>query len=301
MIDEPTLAQWLEQARSLVDERKLLHALQLYYKITEASPELDIAWVELAYVQFALKQYEAAEKTLLRAVSTSNEPQEILFLVGNLYLKLEQYPKALTYYKKLLGEQRTLNNDLRAHLNFNAALAYYYRNNICLAEIHFRAARRIDPRFPKINESLGELLLRRGAYAEAIECLKEAVSNEQDSSIARFMLGTAYAKMYDWRRAHEEFVVAIDMDPNEPRAWHMCGEALLSLHRLDEAERYLRKALEMNPQLTDAVVDFGFLFLRRGDYQRAKELFEEALQLEPHHARALQGTRELKHSQQPQA
>jgi tetratricopeptide (TPR) repeat protein len=301
MIDEPTLAQWLEQARSLVDERKLLHALQLYYKITEASPELDIAWVELAYVQFALKQYEAAEKTLLRAVSTSNEPQEILFLVGNLYLKLEQYPKALTYYKKLLGEQKTLNNDLRAHLNFNAALAYYYRNNICLAEIHFRAARRIDPRFPKINESLGELLLRRGAYAEAIECLKEAVSNEQDSSIAHFMLGTAYAKMYDWRRAHEEFVVAIDMDPNEPRAWHMCGEALLSLHRLDEAERYLRKALEMNPQLTDAVVDFGFLFLRRGDYQRAKELFEEALQLEPHHARALQGTRELKHSQQPQA
>jgi len=301
MIDEPTLATWLEQARSLVDERKLLHALQLYHKLTEASPELDIAWVELAYVQFELKQYEAAEKTLLRAVSTSTEPQEILFLVGNLYLKLGQYQKALTYYKKLLGEQKTLNNDLRAHLNFNTALAYYYKENIRLAEIHFRATRRIDPRFPKINESLGELLLRRGAFAEAVECLKEAIATEQYSWIAHYMLGSAYAKMYDWRKAHDEFVIAIDMDPNEPRAWHMCGESLLSLHRLDEAERYLQKALEMNPQLTDAVVDFGYLFLRRGDSQRAKELFEKALQLEPHNSRALQGARELRQSQPPQA
>jgi len=61
------------------------------------------------------------------------------------------------------------------------------------------------------------------------------------------------------------------------------------------------EALEMNPQLTDAVVDFGFLFLRKGDSQRAKELFEKALQLEPHNARALQGARELKQSQPPQA
>ena len=301
MIDEPTLSQWLEQARTLVEERKLLHALQLYYKITAAAPSLDIAWVELAYVQYELKQYPAAEKTLLKAVSTSEEPQEILFLVGNLYLKLGQYPKALTFYKRLLGQQQTLIKDLRAHLNFNTALAYYYRDNIRLAEIHFRATRRIDPRFPKINESLGELLLRRGALAEAVECLKDAVAHEQDSWIGHYMLGTAYAKMYDWRRAHDEFAIAVEMDPNEPRAWLMCGEALLALHKLDEAERYLRKALELNPQLTDAVVGFGFLFLRRGDYQRAREFFEQALQLEPHHSRALQGTRELKLSLNPQS
>src|SRR3989304_5620373 len=76
-----------------------------------------------------------------------------------------------------------------APLNSNAALAYYYRDNIRLAEIHFRATRRIDPRFPKINESLGELLLRRGAYGEAVECLKEAVASEQNSWIAHYMLG----------------------------------------------------------------------------------------------------------------
>jgi tetratricopeptide (TPR) repeat protein len=108
------------------------------------------------------------------------------------------------------------------------------------------------------------------------------------------MLGTAYAKVYDYRRAHDEFVAAIDSNPKEPRAWQMCGEVLLSLQRLDEAERYLHKALELNPLLIDAVVDFGYLFLQRGEYQRARECFEQALQREPGHSKALEGSRELK-------
>ncbi len=299
MIDEPTLSQWLEEARAFVEERKLLHALQLYYKITAAAPSLDIGWVEMAYVQFEMKQYAAAENTLLKAVTTSSEPQEIFFLVGNLYLKLGDHGKALSYYKKLLGHQQWLAKDLRAHLNFNTALAYYSRNNVKLAEVHFRATRRIDPSFPKINESLGELLLQRGAYTEAIQCLKQAITLESYSWIAHYLLGTAYAKIFDWRKAHDEFVAAIDMDPNEPRAWQMCGEVLLSLQRLDEAERYLRKALELNPLLTDAVADFGFLFLKRGELQRAREYFERALELEPQNSKALQGAREVKIAQPP--
>jgi tetratricopeptide (TPR) repeat protein len=299
MVDEPTLSQWLEEARAFVEERKLLHALQLYYKITAAAPSLDIGWVEMAYVQFEMKQYAAAENTLLKAVATSSEPQEIFFLVGNLYLKLGDHGKALSYYKKLLGHQQWLAKDLRAHLNFNTALAYYSRNNVKLAEVHFRATRRIDPSFPKINESLGELLLQRGAYTEAIQCLKQAITLESYSWIAHYLLGTAYAKIFDWRKAHDEFVAAIDMDPNEPRAWQMCGEVLLSLQRLDEAERYLRTALELNPLLTDAVADFGFLFLKRGDLQRAREYFERALELEPQNSKALQGAREVKIAQPP--
>jgi Tfp pilus assembly protein PilF len=44
-------------------------------------------------------------------------------------------------------------------------------------------------------------------------------------------------------------------------------------------------------------VDFGYLFLQRGDFQRARECFERALQLEPGHSKALRGTRELKLTQ----
>lgn len=294
MIDEPTLSQMLEQARGYAQEGKFLHAVQVYHKITILVPTLDVAWVELASVYYELKHYEAAENTLLKAMNDSSEPQEILFLVGNLYLKLEQYDPALSYYKKLLAQERTLAKDLRSHLHFNMGLAYFYKNSTRFAEQHFRATQKLDPAFPKINESLGELLLRRGAVAESIRLLREGIATDPYSWISHYMLGVAYTKMLDWKKAYEEFVTAIEMDPNEPRAWQMCGEVLLSLSRLEEAEQYLRKALELYPHFTEAVVDFGFLFLKRGDYQRAREYFEQALMLEPVNARALQGKRQLK-------
>ena len=100
-------------------------------------------------------------------------------------------------------------------------------------------------------------------------------------------------KTKSWTSAYEEFVAAVEMDPNEPNGWQMCGEVLLSLERFDEAERYLRKALELNPHLTDAIANVGFLYLLRGDAQTASECFERALALEPRNPKALRGKQQV--------
>ncbi|MBI2619166.1 MAG: tetratricopeptide repeat protein [Ignavibacteriales bacterium] len=293
MIDEPTLSQMLEQARGYVEERKLLHASQMYRRITEAAPELESAWVELSHVYSELRQYQAAENVLQRAMSRSNDPNKITFLLGNLYFRCGDSNRALTYYKQLLVHERQLSLTLRSHLEFNIALCYFSRGNFKLAESHFRKTKRIDPQFPKINESLGELLLRRNVLPEAITVLKQAIVDDPSSWIGHYLLGLAFARRRQWAGAYDEFVSAVEMDPNEPNGWQMCGEVLLALERYEEAERYLRKSLELNPQLTDAIANVGTLYLRRGDSETASECFERALSLEPRNAKALRGKEEL--------
>ncbi len=294
MIDEPALSLMLDQARAAVDEGKLLHAVQHYRRILSLLPSFEIAWIELSQLFAQLKNYEAAEGALLKALQHSNDATEIIMLLGDLNSKIGKYEQALSYYKRLLDQEKNLSHSLRIRLHFNAGLTYFYRNNFRLAEQHFRATRRLEPKFPKINESIAELLLRRGAVAEATDLLNQAIAVDPYSFIAHYLLGTAYARMYDWRKSYEEFVAAIDNDPSEPTAWQMCGEVLLKLQQLDEAEQYLRKALELNPHLTDAIVNFGYLFLKRGDHQRAREYFEQALKLEPDNPKALQAATELK-------
>jgi len=67
------------------------------------------------------------------------------------------------------------------------------------------------------------------------------------------------------------------MDPNEPRACICVGEGFaLGFIRLDEAEPVFAEALEIEPQVTDAVVILDSCFLRKGALQRAKELFEKS-------------------------
>ncbi len=293
MTDEPALAQLLDRARSFVEDGKHLHAIQLYHRITGLAPSLDVGWIEMAEVYSELKQYDAAENALLEARSRTSERNEITFLLGNLSLKRHEYGRALSYYKELLEIERTLPTRMRAHLSFNAGLVYFYRHNYRLAEEYFRKVLLLDSRFPKIHESLGELLLRRNAVAEAITVLQRALVHDPYSWIGHHLLGVAYTRMYDWRNAYEEFVTAIEMDPQEPTTWQLCGEVLIALQQLDEAEQYLRKALELNPHCTDAVANFGALYHKRGDHQRALEYFEKALALDPQHRKALQGKAEL--------
>ena len=107
--------------------------------------------------------------------------------------------------------------------------------------------------------------------------------------------------MKEWTSAYDEFVAAIEMDPNEANGWQMCGEVLIALRRFEEAEQYLRKALELNPHLADAIANVGFLSLHRGDLETAIDWFERALALEPNNAKALKGKRELKLAGKPRS
>jgi Tfp pilus assembly protein PilF len=151
-----------------------------------------------------------------------------------------------------------------------------------------------DPHFPKINETIADLLIRRKSYGEAVKYLRRGIEIDSYSSTSHYLLGIAYSGLYDWKSAYDEFVTAIDMDPNEARAWEKCGEVLLNVQRLDEAESYLKKALELDPNIADTFVDFGFLSLQRGQPDEAMSYFSRALKLQPNHARAIDGRIQVK-------
>jgi Tfp pilus assembly protein PilF len=180
-------------------------------------------------------------------------------------------------------------------------VAYFYKNNVKLAEEQFRLTLKYDPHFPKINESLGELLIKRRAYAEAIAYLKKGIAADPYSAVNHHLLGVAYNHVYDWKNAYNEFVLAIEMDPNEPANWQLCGEMLIHLKRFDEAEQYVRKALELHPESVDVLVSLAELYSKRGEVAGAKKYIEQALKIDPKNNRALELSWKLGNARRQQA
>ncbi len=281
-MNEVQLMNMLDQARRYVDLGKDLHAIQIYRRIIAADPGCLEALLELSSIYVESGHTQCAEELLRQAHKQSERKSNIIFRLGNLQLRRRNFEKAIAYYKMLDGEKLP-------EVHFNMGIAYFYRNDTRLAEQHLRLTMKYDPRFPKINESLGELLIRRKAYAEAMTYLKRGLQSDPYSSVNHYLLGIAHAHLFHWEKAHDSFVNAVEMDPNEVRGWQMCGRSLLRLGRLEEAERYLRKAYDLKPDFPDTLVDLGHLHLQRGEMETAIGFFDMVLKFDPANPEAQDG------------
>lgn len=277
-MNEIQIAQYLDQARSLVEEEKVLHAVQLYSRLIRSEPKFVLPYLELSSLYVDNKQHQAAVALLERAVTVLGDDNEILFHLGNLHVRLQEYDRAISIFKQLVGKKIP-------QVHFNLGVAYFYKNNVKLAEEHFRLTLKYDPHFPRINESIGELLFKRRAYTEAIDFLKRGIDADPYNAVNHYLLGLTYQKLYNWNKAHAEFVLAIDMDPTEALNWQLCGETLMYLKRFPEAEPYLRKAVELQPHSVDALISLGKLLALKGDEELSQEYIGRALKIDPAQAR----------------
>jgi Flp pilus assembly protein TadD len=74
-------------------------------------------------------------------------------------------------------------------------------------------------------------------------------------------------KYYKW---------ATENHPSEWAAWNNAGAVAFYIDSIDEAERYLNVARDLNPHNPDVLNNTGLLFLAKKDYALAKHYFEEA-------------------------
>jgi Flp pilus assembly protein TadD len=110
--------------------------------------------------------------------------------------------------------------------------------------------------------------------------MEQLVTQAPDNDRYRFTLGAAYDEANDKERAMAEMRRAIALNPRNAAALNYLGFTLADLGiQLDEAERLIRRALELQPKDGIYIDSLGWVFYRRGDYQRAVEQLERAVEL----------------------
>lgn len=115
-------------------------------------------------------------------------------------------------------------------------------------------------------------------FAEALESAKRAVINDQNSSRAHEALARAYLRTGEVGEALRQAQQAITLDPGNSMAHNLVGfiqERKFS--RTDQAEQEYRKALELNPVNTRALINLGLLKQASGDSAEAEQLFRKAI------------------------
>lgn len=112
----------------------------------------------------------------------------------------------------------------------------------------------------------------------AAGCRHTATDKERQGSDIHYDLGIQAQTAGNLPGAYGEFEQALTLDPQNARAHNAMGLLLhLGFHKLDEALAHFQKALEIDPNFSEARVNLGNLYVDQGRYAEAAKLYEQSL------------------------
>ena len=120
----------------------------------------------------------------------------------------------------------------------------------------------------------------RGDYQEAADGFLETLDDLPGNKFVHNNLGLTYLAMGQCERAIGQFECALETDPDFPEALNNLGLAW-SEQGFRKARSAFETALEGDPNYFDALANLGSLFYRRGDRDRARQLWERAHEINP--------------------
>lgn len=124
---------------------------------------------------------------------------------------------------------------------------------------------------------LAEVYEQSGHVENAIPAMRLAIQRDPKSEKNRF----AYAVLLTNTNAPGAAVIRLEeslqMFPASSRLWFALGFANFRLDKNEEAERALRKAIELDPKFAAAFAYLGLIRARTGAYGEAISLYESAL------------------------
>lgn len=122
--------------------------------------------------------------------------------------------------------------------------------------------------------------------AETLQELEKLKEKYPDKAIIYEKIAWIYAKERQFDKAIQNYLKAIELNPNSYAAYNNLGNIMFYIDRKKAIEYYL-KSIEINPQQVDARVNLGITYYFEGKLDLAAEQFNEVLKIDPKNEKAI--------------
>lgn len=252
------------KAELLIIEDKLSEALQILNEVEALEPENEEVLIQKALLLSKKEKHKEAIKMLKKALEiTQDDAIDVLSLIGMEYLFLEDFERALLYFKNCLeidvNDYTNLYNIVYCYDMLDQgekAIVYLkkYIENEPYSEIAWHQIGRQYSLLEKYNDSLHAydyaLLIDDrfiGAYLEKAQVLEE---------IGRY------------REAIENYLIATELDDPSAFAYLRIGKNFEKLKNINAASEYYLKANEQDPFLDKPLLALANLYYEAENFKK---------------------------------
>ncbi|HJP92415.1 MAG TPA: tetratricopeptide repeat protein [Pyrinomonadaceae bacterium] len=234
--------------------------------------------VNLSRAQLLKKDFHAAGRTLESAVASGLDDAKIYAALAEVYAADGHFENAIPAMR--LAVLHDPHNEV-----------YHFRYGLLLADSHasgagivrLQEALKEFPNSTRLWLALGIAQLTYGQNAEAENSFRRSLQLDAKLVPALAYLGLIYSERGLNEKAIGFYEQAIALNSQLAALYYLAADTMLKTSNPDTArvEKYLRRAIELDPNLAGAYVTWGRLYVRAGRYSEAVPLFERAVSLQP--------------------
>ncbi|MBN1794263.1 MAG: tetratricopeptide repeat protein [Candidatus Omnitrophica bacterium] len=192
------------------------------------------------YSRLTIKENNYWNNPLLfyqKTVQYAPESARLYNNLGNIYLSMKEYQKAITAYTKAIE---------------------------------------IDPNYADAYSNLGNIYFSLEQYQKAITAYTKAIELNPNYEDAYFNLANTYNTFNnDYKKAIPLYKKAIELNPNFASAYYNLGRTYGSMGDINKAISLLEKAIALDPNLTEAYDMLAAAYTASGHPEKARSLLDK--------------------------
>ena len=227
------------------------------------------AWVALG-LSLEATEPDAALAAWEKAVALAPGEPEAQFRIGNLQRRRGNHVGAVAAYRA--AQANGLDHPVLLN---NLALALQEQGQFAEAELSYRRAIEQQPNLLEAHANLADLLYRRHRFAEALTSYGQAIAVNPGISTLWLSLGVCQYRIAMLSAAEASLKRAIELDMSQPNYFVSMAAVLLAQQREADALPFIRRALELQPDLAEARNMLLYASQQTCDWVNLGPLFEQ--------------------------
>ena len=221
--------------------------------------------------EFKNNLYDTAEKDLKQAIQTDPTYDIAYYNLGKVLQKQRKWDQAAEAFESAV--QRSPNN---ANFQYDLGEAYLESKKLDQAEKAFKAATEADPKLFKAWWRLGCVYKYLEQPKHADDAFRKAIEANTRFAKPYVELGYLYLD-YDFNKeAAQVFSQCVLAKDDDPECHNGYGMALKNLKQFDQAVKEFKAAIDLDPEMFDALYNAGMTYSDWYDADQAAEHKEKA-------------------------
>ncbi|MCX5754315.1 MAG: tetratricopeptide repeat protein [Candidatus Krumholzibacteria bacterium] len=244
-------------------------AVQAFSSALEAHPDYADLRFKLALSYLRKGDHPDAKRELEAAVSINSGYVEAYFYLGITNLDQKLYREAIAHFEKAASIKPDY-SDLQCYLG----ATYFYLGELDRARSALEKSLTLSPAYSKARYYYGLLLYALGDRKRAIEYLSDATKHEERKGAVDLSFALVHLREGNLEEAMIVLKDILDAGGESADVLYFLGECYLRMEKLVDAERFFRRALEINPDFLCAKEKLAHLMIGKGDYEGAEKILD---------------------------